>query len=519
MRVRIFFLLFCTFLAGLPAWADPKCEALNHLNLPGIAIKSAMPVAAGLFSLPNRPGSPQVSVPAFCRVVGTVLPELNFELWMPAQWNHKYVAVGNGGLAGNLSYNGMVNPLERGYAAASTDTGHIGDGRDGSWALGHLGRVLNFGQNGVHLMAVANKAILHAYYGSAPVHSFFNGCSYGGKQALTEVQRYPKDFDGVIAGDPANWWTRHYSASHIWIAQAMEGDGYIPPTKVPILADAVNKACDALDGIKDGVLTDPRRCHFDPASIQCRSGDGAFCLTAAQVQTVRKIWSGPHDALGQTLYPGLEPGGEAGPGGWAEWVTGKAPGQGGHSALGLPVMRYMVFENPEWDLRSFHYESASGLENDLEFTQDKLSSIFDAVSPDLRSFRANGGKLIQYHGWSDPDIPPMNSINYYESVVRGESRSAGHESLHDTREFYRLFMVPGMQHCAGGPGPSRFDMLGALDQWVEQGKAPDHIVAAHATNGVVDRTRPLCAYPEEAHYKGSGSTDDAVNFVCMVPGN
>ena len=503
-------------LVAFPLLAQPqRCEDLNHLSLPGVAIRSATSVPAGSFGVN---GLAPRAVPAFCRVAATVLPEVGFEVWLPAQWNRKYIGVGNGGLAGNIVYTAMFNPVNRGYAVSSTDTGHASAStNDASWALGHMDRVINYGQRGVHEMALASKAIVRAYYGASPAHSYFQGCSFGGKQALTEVQKYPADFDGVIAGDPANWFTRHYTGGHIWVAQAVDGDSWLPPNKVQLLADAVNAACDALDGVKDGVLNDPRRCHFDPATLQCRSGDDPQCLTGAQVAAVRKLWTGARDADGQQLYPGLQPGGEAGPGGWAQWVTGSAPGRGAHTGLGLPFMKYVVYGNPDWDYRTLRFSPAApGFESDVEYIDDKAGRIFNAIDPDLRPFRAHGGKLIQYHGWSDPDIPPTNSINYYESVVHHASRGSS-VALRDTKEFYRLFMVPGMQHCTNGPGTARFDMLTALEQWVEQDKAPDQIVAGHVTNGQVDRTRPLCAYPQEAKYKGTGSTDDAANFVCAAP--
>ena len=502
---------------------EQHCEEIARLNLPRITIRSATVVQAGPFRLPSaRPDATPFNVPEFCRVVAVVRPELDFEIWLPEKWNRKYQAVGNGGLAGTFPFNAMVDPLERGYAISSTNTGHVNaNGGDATWALGHMDRVINYGQRGVHEMALASKAIIQVYYGRTPTHSYFNGCSYGGKQALTEVQKYPDDFDGVIAGDPATWTSRHYTASHMWVTQALEGDSWIPPAKVQVLADAVNAACDALDGIRDGVLNDPRRCHFDPASILCKAGEaptgaGSNCLTSSQVEAVKKIWDGPRDADGQLLYPGIERGGEAGPTGWTQWVTGKAPREGGHTGLGLPFMKYIVYENPEWDFRTFRYTSTNGLESDVDYVEDKVGRIFDAIDPDLRPFRAHGGKLIQYHGWSDPDIPPENSINYYESAVRAVSGTRP-DALRDTKSFYRLFMVPGMNHCGGGPGTSRFDVLSALEQWVEHDKAPEQIVASHATNGQVDRTRPLCAYPMEAKYKGTGSTDDAANFTCAVP--
>jgi feruloyl esterase len=516
----IFFPLACAIPALAQQAFQPRCEDLAKFTLQNIVVKSAVTVPAGPFRLPSaRPDAQPVTVPQFCRVTGVVRPELNFEVWLPAQWNRKYMAVGNGGLAGSVVYNAMLDPLNRGYATSSTDTGHVAIGNnDASWALGHMDRVINYGQRGVHEMALASKAIIRAYYGTAPVHSYFSGCSYGGKQALTEVQKYPGDFDGVIAGDPANWTTRHYTGSHIWVAQAVDGDGWLPPVKVQLLGDAVNAACDALDGIKDGVLNDPRKCHYDPGALLCKNGDLSNCLTAAQVEAVRKIWAGPRDAYGRQLYPGLERGGEAGPGGWVQWVTGPVPGSGSHAGLGIPFMKYVVYEDPNWDFRKFRYTAQPGLESDLEYVEDKIGRIFDAINPDISAFRARGGKLIQYHGFSDPDIPPANSIEYYESVVRavGGLRNSP-AALQETREFYRLFMIPGMQHCGGGPGTSRFEMLTALEEWAEQNKAPEQVIGSHVTNGQVDRTRPICAYPMEAKYKGTGSTDEAANFVCGLP--
>jgi feruloyl esterase len=407
-------------------------------------------------------------------------------------------------LAGSINYRQMVEPLQRGYATSSTDTGHQSRNNDASWAAGHMERVIDFAHRAIHVMSQADKAIMEAFYGGRPEHSYFSGCSQGGQEALMSVQRYPKDFDGVIAGDPANFWT-HNQINHLWTVLATRGDAYIPASKVPAIADAVNNACDELDGIKDGILNDPRRCHFDPASITCQAGDAPDCLTAAQVQAVKLLYEGPGDAI----YPGLLPGGEAGPGGWSNWITGQQPGKSGHANLGLPFFQYIVFENKNWDARSFQFETAPGFDNDVEFTDYKLASIFNATNPDLSTFRDNGGKLIQYHGWSDPDITPLNSINYYESVNQAMPAAA---------DFYRLFLVPGMQHCGGGPGPSKFDMVSALEEWVERGTPPDRITASHVSStGSVDRTRPLCPYPQEAQWNGTGSTDQAENFVCGIP--
>jgi feruloyl esterase len=285
---------------------------------------------------------------------------------------------------------------------------------------------------------------------------------------------------------------------------------------VPLIAEAVNNACDALDGIKDGVLNDPRRCHFDPSVLLCKSGDTQACLTNAQVEAVTKIWTGLRNSDGDQIYPGLVPGGEAGPGGWTNWITGKEQGAGGHSLLGIPFFKFAVFENADWDFRTFKFDASDGFDSDVEYTDAKLGALFNAVDPNLGAFKARDGKLIQYHGWSDPDITPLNSINYYESVAAAMAHGGIH-GMRDTKDFYRLFMVPGMQHCRGGPGPTNFEMLGPLDEWVEHGVAPAKVIASHVTNGVVDRTRPLCPYPQEAQWKGTGNTDDAGNFVCALP--
>jgi feruloyl esterase len=517
MRKRVILLILTLAAGAIPAAAQQTCANLTRLALPGVTITLAASVPAGSFVLPgSRAGAAGVNVPAFCRVAGFVTPEVKFELWMPEGWNRKFLAVGNGGLAGSISYAAMVSPLGSRYATASTDTGHPAD-NDGHWAQGHMERVIDFAHRGVHVMTQASKAILQAHYGAAPAHSYFSGCSQGGQEALTEAQRYPSDYDGIIAGDPANYWTHLYMGAHLWIALATMKDpaSYIPASKVPVIGEAVNQACDALDGIKDGVLNDPRRCHFDPGTLLCKNGDGPNCLTAPQVEAAKKIYQGARNADGEQIFPGIMPGGEAGTGGWASWITGSDAGRGSHMTLGFPFFRYVAFENPDWDFRTFRFDRIQGLDSDADFVDDKLASIFNNINPDLRSFQTNGGKLIQYHGWSDPDISPLNSINYFQSVVQFMNGN-GH-GLAETRNFYRLFMVPGMQHCNGGPGPNIFDTVQALDQWVEHGTAPDQIVASHLTNGAVDRSRPLCPYPQEAQWKGTGSTDRAENFVCALP--
>lgn len=511
MSIRLVLALAAMAVAVAPSYAQSACEKLVTAHFPFITITAATEHPGGPFTMPNaNPNAAPVTLPAFCRVAGVVGKELRFEVWMPAQWNSKLVSVGNGGLAGTISYAAMVKPLEAGYATSSTDTGHVNAGSgDGSWALGHYDRIVNFADLGTHLLAEASKVIIGAFYGGKPEHSYFNGCSQGGHEALIEAQRHPDDYDGIVAGDPANYWTHHYVGGHLWSGIATDGDAYIPASKVPILADAVNSACDKLDGVEDGVLSDPRRCHFDPKKLLCAGADTTECLTAPQVSAVEKLWEGVKTTDGRQIWPGLMPGGEAGPGGWTNWITGAGPGRGGHLNLGIPFFKFFVFDDPSWDYHTFRFEPSDGFDSDIDYLDSKLGALFNAIDPDLSAFRARGGKMIQYHGWSDPDITPLNSVNYYESVLKTMGPN--------TQEFYRLFMVPGMQHCNGGPGATTFDMLAALDNWKMKGIAPDTVMASKVTNGAVTRTRPLCPYPKEAKWKGSGSTDSAENFECATP--
>lgn len=496
------------------AWGQQNCESLASLKLPVITVTSAVSVAAGPFTVPDGRGNDTIQAPAFCRVAATIEKEVRIELWMPKTWNHKLVAVGNGGLAGSISYAAMVKPLLEGYAASSTDTGHQASSTtDGEWALGHYDRIVNFADRATHLMAEADKVILNQYYAAQPSHAYFTGCSQGGHEAMIEAQRYPNDFDGIVAGDPANNWTHHYIGGHLWNTLAVGGDGYLTEDKVKILGDAVNAQCDALDGVKDGVLNDPRRCKFRPDTLLCKGSDTSKCLTGAQVAAVGKIWSGLRTPEGQQIYPGLVPGGEVG--GWTTYITGTGPGTGRHALLSAPFFRFFVFDDPAWDIHRFRFTAKDGFDSDIDLTDTKLAALFNAVNPDLSQFRGRGGKLIHYHGWNDPDISPLNSVNYYESVVRAQGDET--HGLANTQTFYRLFMVPGMWHCAGGPGTATFDMLEPLNEWVEKGTPPERPIASREVNGQVQRTRPLCPYPMEAQWKGTGSTDEAANFVCAQP--
>jgi len=504
--------------AQTPSLAQ-SCRQLNELVLSNTRVVSADVVAANSFAPPGNDN--QLETPAFCRLVGVTRPAVNFEVWLPlSDWNGKFQVVGNGGMAGTISYAAMARALQRNYATASTDTGHKAGpiSFDASWASGRPDLIEDFGHRALHLTTVNGKRVVNALYRNPPEYSYYVGCSKGGQQGLMEAQRYPDDFDGIIAGDPANDWTRFYAGAHLWYSQAMLADqeAWIPPAKLKTLGGAVNNACDALDGIEDGILMNPLACNFEPASLTCPAGsDSNSCLTTRQVSAVEKIWSGVRNSKGELIYPGLVPGGEAAPGGWSTWVTGREPFRSLHWLGGEGFFRWFVFDNPDWDFTTFNYDA------DLEYALRKVGPAVDAVDPDLTPMRDNGSKLIVYHGWSDPDISPLASINYYNKVVDFIQTEIGSgdrtQALESTQEFYRLFMVPGMAHCAGGPGPDRFDALNALENWVERGQAPESIIASKAQNGETTRTRPLCAYPKVAVYDGSGSTDQAENFYCAVP--
>jgi feruloyl esterase len=406
---------------ALPAGAQQPCERLSSLRLPGVTVTLAQSVAEGWFTPPAARAAARV--PAFCRVAGTIRPEVRFELWMPMAWNKKLLTAGNGGLAGTINYTAMLDPLRRSYASSSTDTGHVAD-TDGHWAQGHMERVIDFAHRAVHVTTQADKAIIQAFYSSGPEHSYFNGCSQGGLEALTEAQRYPRDYDGIVAGDPANYWTHLYAGGHLWIAQATLADpaSYIPSTTLRTIGDAVYATCDSLDGIKDGILNDPRRCYFDPSVLLCRNGDALNCLTPPQLDAVKKIYQGARTSDGEQIFPGILPGGEAGQGGWSTWIAGTDPGRGAHFTLGFPALKNIVFQNPDWDFRTFRLDRTQGFDSDLDFLDATIGPIINNVNPDLNAFRANGGKLIQYHGWADPDISPLSSINYYQSVVQFMNR-------------------------------------------------------------------------------------------------
>ncbi len=485
---------------ALTGAAAGACSDLAKLALPHATITMATSVPAGGFKADAQDNDRDfAALPAFCRIAATWTPtndsDIKIEVWLPASgWNGKFQAVGNGAFSGSIAYPAMGRALARGYAAASTDTGHTGN--TASFALGHPEKLIDFGWRAVHEMTVASKAIVAAHFGNPPKFSYWNGCSAGGRQAMAEAQRFPADFDGIIAGAPGLDWTGR-AAEAVRIQQALDDTPaarLLEPQR-QLLHRAVVDACDALDGVKDGLLEDPTRCTFDPAVLQCRNDVDTACLSAPQVATARMIYAGVKNSQTGRDVAGLLRGSELG---WTDsgWTTSAR-------ATGLDQFRFLVFANPAWTVRQFGAA-------DISRADQVNGNIVNALDPNLKPFIDRGGKLIQYHGWSDPQISPASSVQYYARAIETSGGAV------KVGQSYRLFMAPGMGHCGGGEGPNTFDMVSALEQWVEAGKPPDQIVASHAPGGRVDRTRPLCPYPKVATYQGSGSIDDAAHFACQV---
>ena len=513
-----------------------SCADLAKLTLPETKITLAQEVAAGAYAPSNAAQlSPAEAalykqLPAFCRVTAELSPssdsDIKMEVWLPASgWNGKFRGQGNGGFAGVIEYRGLALAVSKGYASGGTDTGHVAEGIDASWALNHPEKIIDFGNRGVHEMTEKSKAIAAAYYGTAPKKAYFLSCSDGGREALMEAQRFPSDYDGILAGAPANNWS-HLLVNAIHNSQALtlNPDSWIPPAKLPAISAAVLAACDKSDGVKDGIVSDPQSCHFDPATLICKAADNDTCLTPPQIAAMKIIYAGTSDSAGKLVFPGYLPGSEEGPNGWGSWIFGPAPNQSAMYLFGSGFYKNMVYSNPTWDYKTFE------VDKDLKAAVDKTSAALDSTNPDLKPFIKHGGKLILYHGWNDPAISSLNTIGYYEQVLKttGESK---------TKASVRLYMAPGVQHCGGGPGADSFGQYGwtpespfddpqhsmnaALEQWVESKQAPETIIATkfegQGSARQASMTRPLCPYPQAAKYKGSGEPTKAENFSCVAP--
>jgi feruloyl esterase len=510
------------------------CADLVSLPIENTTITSAVDVPAGVYDpleqeRATRKTYPSL-VPAFCRVAGITHPvpasTIRFEVWLPAlsAWNHKIEGTGNGAYSNSLSWGGLINAIRLGYAASSTDTGHSGG--DLKFAIGHPERIEDWGNRAIHVTAQIANAIVTHYYGAAAQHAYFNGCSTGGHQALSEAQRYPQDYDGILAGDAGNDRV-HLNVGFLWDFAAAHPDGkaLFTDADLHLLHNAAIAACDAKDGVKDGILSDPLSCGFDPVVLLCKASQTSGCFTQQQVDAARKIYAGPRNPrTGEQIIAGYAPGSEIIENGgqylgWQNFITTPTEPQR------VDFWKYWVFNDPNWDWHTFDYD------HDVA-TGDQRMAAVNASSGDLQAFEARGGKLLIYHGWADPVGPPHDAIDYYEKVEKMDGERA------DTRKFARLFFVPGMSHCGGGTGyevsggsrantnpddvpkwkytDGDHDMLSALDRWVTAGTAPDHIIAFHRDNGQVTRTVPVCPYPETANYLGKGDPADASSYECKT---
>ena len=499
------------------------CAALKDLALPNTTITLAEHVTSGTLAPPDT--APLNKLPAFCRVAGVLRPTsdsaIHFEVWLPDQdWNGRLLGTGNGGFAGSIYYRQMGGYLMRGFAVSGSDAGHRAEAGDASWAFGHPEKVKDFGWRAVHLTAGIAKQIIQAYYGKPQSKAYFDACSDGGREALMEAQRFPEDYDGILAGAPANYWS-HLIGAAVAATQSLTADprAYISDVKLPAIQKASLAACDALDGVKDGIVGDPSKCRFDPSVLLCKGEESPDCLTQPQIGALKSLYAGAIDHQGATLFPGLTMGDETG---WGIWVVGEGPGASAAALYAQNDFRYIVTGNPKWNALEVDLDDA------VRQSTQKTAADLDSNDPDLSRFAARGGKLIIYHGWNDPAISPLNSIAYYQSV----QQKMGAEKADS---FTRLYMAPGVEHCTGGPGPGGFGQLGiptakgakfglfdALEDWVEKDAAPQDIFATRYASGEAGgmkpaMTRPLCAYPQVAKYNGSGDPNDAASFACAAP--
>ena len=509
-----------------------ECESIAKLEVPNTTVTATYSVPAGSFTAQGT--DPIPNLPPFCRVQGIIRPspdsDIRFEVWLPSTgWNGRFRGVENGGFGGSINFVDMAPWIRYGYATASTDTGHRSEDTDASWALHHPEKVIDAGYRAIHEMTEKSKQIIRTFYGKPPIWSFFQGCSNGGRQALIEAQRFPDDYNGILAGG-APLSTLSLLAAGFYNSP-LDDASYIPPRKISAISRAVLAACDGLDGVSDGILNDPRQCHFNPSVLVCRGTDSDDCLTPPQVSQLKKIYRGLRTSKGEELLPGYLPGGEEGDAGWKSWIIGDTtPEEALNYVFGIGTFRNMVFDDPTWDFRKVSVEKA------IRVADKKLGPILDVGQPDLQAFKAHGGKLILYHGWSDPETPAQLAINYYNAALATMGAK-------DVDGFLRLYLAPGMQHCYSGPGPNFFGQFDAstlggnpdqnsiptdaqhnistaLEDWVEHGVAPNAIIATKFVNDSdpgqgIKMTRPLCPYPQTAKYKGTGDTNDAANFACI----
>ena len=494
-----------------------NCANLMALDLPNAKVTEAQAVTSGTYQAEGA-RNPITKLPPFCRVHVVVKPAINVEVWMPLTgWNGKLMGLTGGGVLGSISYgntvdlneipdpggiSGLANGIQRGYAMMATDGGHKTS--ENNW-WNDLGRFIDLGYRGAHEMTVKGKVVTAAFYAQAPAKTYFDGCSGGGRVGMMEAQRFPEDYDGIIAGEPGANWT-DLMVAELWATRASTDspENFLPGNKMPMVTAAAVAKCDPEDGIKDGIISNPMACHFDPVVLQCKGADAPDCLTSGQVDALRKIYAGAKYPDGRRISFGHTPGSESG---FGRMYTGvkDVNTEGGNS--NRDFIKLSVFNDPNYDLSKFDYN------HDMDYLKERTAAIMDATNPDMSGFKARGGKLLVYYGWADYLAPSGYTPSYYDSVV---AKMGGQPAVAD---FYRLFMVPGMGHCRGGVGANRFDSVKVLESWVEKGQAPDQIIASRVDEKTkkVTMTRPLCPYPQVAHYTGSGSTDEAKNFYCAGP--
>jgi feruloyl esterase len=518
--MKVPFFLIVTTLIGLalfhsPIHAQPVCKTESFPRLPDLAITSV-----------GQEAHPK----PHCKVAGLIGPEIHFELLLPEKWNGKFIMGGGGGFVGSVMNTSLAfGALQAGYATVGTDTGHQGHPLDASWAHNNLERLVNFGHQAVHRTAVTAKALTKAFYQDEIIRSYFTGCSRGGGHGLMAAQRYPEDFDGIVAGAPAFDWAPGLAALATQINQAMYPDpsnlqeAVVGPKEQELIESSYLRMCDEEDGIKDGILNDPRECKFNVATLLCKGEDTDSCLSKQQLAAVKIVYDGPKDSKGNPLFYGFPFGGETAAGGWPRWLTGGlkyqadlAEFQGGvdvgdfkepvtpnaYFGFGNGIMKYIVYNDPDWTYENYEFDT-------LRKDSERVAETLNATNPDLSAFRERGGKLIIYSGWSDAAAPGLAVVGYYEDVLAHDKTAA--EDAH-------LFMMPGVEHCFGGPGPSFVNFLTEIDKWVESGNTPEQI-AAYWLDEKLQPTgsRPLCAYPKVAKYDGKGDTRDVASFSCVDP--
>jgi feruloyl esterase len=498
----VLFVMALSAQVSVAAQATPTataCEGLASLSLPYTTITSVELVAAGAYTSPS--GAEVSDLPAFCRVAATVRPtsesDIKMEVWMPATgWNGTFEGRGSSGMGGAIPLNDMAASLRAAYATAGSDTGHEGNA---SFALDQPEKVIDFGYRAGHELPVKAKAVIEAYYGNGPEFSFINGCGGSAATAQAALQRYPADYDAIAITGFSDKTHHPFFQMWNWDATHQDEASYIPPEKFAVLHDAVLTQCDLLDRVADGVIENPRICRFDPAVIQCSGANGAGCLTAPQLEAVRKIYAGPTNPdTHMQIFPPPQPGSELS---WPRTTNGEQPFR-----LAADFFKYFVYKDPDWEYDTRPVNFAT----DLELADTPENLVVNARDPDISEFVSRGGKLLMWEGWNDTYIPPDIAIDYYDSVVNRLGVDRVQHSV-------RLFMVPGKEHCGWNGSHGEFDVGGELKRWVDTGTAPNRIVISGLTDDNVVRTRPLCPYPQVATYTGTGSTDDAANFACNAP--